>query len=130
MTDVGSRYVAALAAKDTEALLGIFASEVTFRGMTPGRFWEANSPADVVQDVLYQWFDQDDIVEDVEHVEVGKLVDRQRVVYRFRIRTGNKVYRAEQCAYFDLDDDGRVSRMNVMCSGFRPLADATQPEPA
>lgn len=31
MSDVGSRFVAALAAKDTEALLGIFASEVSFR---------------------------------------------------------------------------------------------------
>ncbi len=125
MTDVGSRYVAALAAKETEALLGIFASEVRFRGMTPGRFWEGSSPADVVEDVLYQWFEPDDIVEAVEHVEVGKLVDRQRVVYRFRVRTADTVYRVEQCAYFDLDDDGRVSRMNVMCSGFRPLADAT-----
>jgi hypothetical protein len=53
MSDVGSRFVAALAAMDTEALLGIFASEVSFRGMTPGRFWEVNSPSDVVQDVLY-----------------------------------------------------------------------------
>ncbi|PWU44281.1 hypothetical protein DLE60_19740 [Micromonospora globispora] len=125
MTDVGSRYVAALAAKDTEALLGIFASVVSFRGMTPGRFWEVHSPADVVEDVLYEWFEPDDIVEAVEHVEVGKLVDRQRVVYRFRVRNANGVYRVEQCAYFDLDEDGRVSRMNVMCSGFRPLADAT-----
>jgi ketosteroid isomerase-like protein len=130
MTDVVSRYVTALADKDTEALLGIFASEVSFRGMTPGRFWDVNSPAEIVENVLYQWFEPDDIVEAVEHVEVGKLVDRQRVVYRFRVRTANKVYRVEQCAYFDLDDDGRVSRMNVICSGFRPLADATQPEAA
>jgi hypothetical protein len=121
MSDVGSRFVAALAAMDTEALLGIFASEVSFRGMTPGKFWEVNSPSDVVQDVLYEWFEPDDIVEAVEHVEVGKLVDRQRVVYRFRVRNAHGV----QCAYFDLDDGGLVSRMNVMCSGFRPLADAT-----
>ncbi len=125
MTDVGSRYVAALAAKDTEALLEIFASEVSFRGLTPGKFWEVNSPADVVNDVLYEWFEPDDIVEAVEQVEVGTLVDRQRVVYRFRVRNATGVYRVEQCAYFDLDDDGRVSRMNVICSGYRPLADAT-----
>lgn len=93
--------------------------------MTPGRFWEINSPSDVVQDVLYEWFEPDDIVEAVEHVEVGKQVDRQRVVYRFRVRNANGVHRVEQCAYCDLDDGGLVSRMNVMCSGFRPLADAT-----
>jgi hypothetical protein len=130
MTDVGSRFVAALAAKDTEALLGIFASAVSFRGMTPGRFWEVNSPVKLVEDVLYEWFDPDDIIEAVEHIEVGKLVDRQRVVYRFRVRNDNGVHRVEQCAYFDLDDEGRVSRMNVMCSGFRPVGDAPRPEAA
>jgi hypothetical protein len=42
MTDLGPRFVAALAAKDTDGLVALFASEVDFRGMTPGRFWEAD----------------------------------------------------------------------------------------
>jgi ketosteroid isomerase-like protein len=52
MSDAGARYVDALAAKDTEALLELFAADVVFRGMTPGRFWEAGSPEEVVQKVL------------------------------------------------------------------------------
>jgi hypothetical protein len=35
MTDLGSRFVAALAAKDTNRLVALFASEVDFRGPTP-----------------------------------------------------------------------------------------------
>jgi hypothetical protein len=35
MTDLGPRFVAALAAKDTDGLVALFASEVDFRGMTP-----------------------------------------------------------------------------------------------
>jgi hypothetical protein len=52
VTDLGSKFVAALAAKKTEALLEIFAPDVQFRGMTPRRFWEAISPRDVVDNVF------------------------------------------------------------------------------
>jgi hypothetical protein len=119
VTDLGSKFVAALAAKKTEALLGIFAPDVQFRGMTPRRFWEAISPRDVVDNVLYQWFEPDDVVEEIEYLEGGTIVDRDRVDYRFRVRNPEGSFTVEQRAYFDVD--GRVSRMHVMCSGFRPI---------
>jgi hypothetical protein len=121
MTDVGLRYVAALAAKDTDALMGLFAADVDFRGMTPGRFWEAGSPDEVVQQVLYQWFEPADFIEGVEHVEAGRMVDRERVDYRFRVRNPDGVFAVEQRAYFDVDESGFVSRMQVMCGGFRSI---------
>lgn len=91
MTDVGARYVAALAAHDTDALLGLFAADVDFRAMTPGQFWEAQSPDEVVQQVLYQWLDPSDEIESVEQAEVGSMADRGRVDYRFRIRNRDGV---------------------------------------
>lgn len=121
VTDVGLRFVAALAAKDTDTLIGLFAAEVDFRGMTPGRFWEAGSPDEVVQQVLYQWFEPADVVERVEHVESGRMVDRERVDYRFRVRNPDGAFAVEQRAYFDLDENGCVSRMHVMCGGFRSI---------
>jgi hypothetical protein len=121
VTDIGSRYVAALAAKDTETLVGLFAPDVFFRGMTPGRFWEADSPEHVVNEVLYQWFEPKDVVEDVEHVEAGRIVDRERVDYRLRVRNPDGVFAVEQRAYFDTDGAGRICRMHVMCAGFRPV---------
>ena len=39
MNDLGSQFVAALAAKDTDRLVALFAPNVDFRAMTPGRFW-------------------------------------------------------------------------------------------
>jgi hypothetical protein len=124
MADMGSRFVAALAAKDTDALLGLFTADVAFRGMTPGRFWEAGSPSEVVENVLYHWFDPGDVIEEVDHVDVGSVVDRGRVDYRFRVRNDDGVFAVEQRAYFDLDDDGRIARMHAMCAGYRPLAAA------
>jgi hypothetical protein len=125
MTGVGSRFVLALAAKDTEALLEIFAPDVQFRGMTPHRFWEANSPRDAVENVLYDWFGSDDIVEEIEQLEEGRIVDRPRVDYRLHIRNPDGLFAVEQRAYLDLDDDGRVARMNVMCAGYRQIGEST-----
>jgi hypothetical protein len=122
MTDVGLRFVAALAAKDTEALTALFAADVDFRGMTPGKFWEAGSPDEVAQQVLYQWFEPADVIEDVEQVEAGVMVDRERVDYRFRVSNPDGVFAVEQRAYLDVDDGGRVARMHVMCGGFRSIA--------
>jgi hypothetical protein len=123
VTDVAARYVAALAAKDTQTLLRLFADDVTFRGLTPGRFWSADSPAQVVDEILYHWFEPTDFIESVEHLEVGSVVDRERVDYRFKVRNADGLFSVEQHAYFDVDADGRVSRMQVMCSGFRgPVA--------
>jgi hypothetical protein len=121
MSDAGARYVDALAAKDTEALLELFAADVVFRGMTPGRFWEAGSPDEVVHKVLYQWFEPSDTIEGIEHVAVGAVVDRESVDYRFRVRNADGVFVAEQRGYFDVDGDGRIARMHVMCSGFRSI---------
>mgnify|MGYP003432020182 FL=1 len=67
MTDHGSQFVAALAAKDTDRLVALFAPNVDFRAMTPGRFWEADSPQRVVHEGLYEWFEPDDVIERVDH---------------------------------------------------------------
>jgi hypothetical protein len=122
-TDTGARYVDALAAKDTEALLELFAADIVLRGMTPGRYWEAHSPEQAIHKVLYQWFEPTDVVVSVDHVEVAQVVDRKRVDYRFRVRNRDGVFAVEQRAYFDVDADGRIIVMNTICSGFRAMAD-------
>jgi hypothetical protein len=127
MTNLGDRYVAALAAKDDAALLGLFCSDVSFRGMTPGRFWEAGSPEEVVNDVLYQWFEPTDVIESVEFVEQGSIADRQRVDYRFRVRNPDGVFAVEQRAYLDVDEAGLIKRMQAICAGYQPIA-AEPPE--
>lgn len=123
MSTAGEEYVAALAAKDTERLIGLFADDVTFRGMTPRAFWEADSPQQTVEDVLYRWFEPSDVIEAVESVDTGAVADRQRVDYRFRVRNAEGLFVVEQRAYLDVGEDSRITRMHVMCAGFRPLED-------
>jgi hypothetical protein len=47
---IGERFAHALATKDAQGLLAVLDPEVDFRGLTPGRFWEASSaPLDTLQ---------------------------------------------------------------------------------
>jgi hypothetical protein len=119
MTDLGSRFVAALAAKDTNRLVALFASDVDFRAMTPRRFWEADSPQQVVHEVLYEWFEPKDVIERIDYVEAGHAGDRERIDYRFLIRNPDGPFIVEQRAYFDVNEAGRISYMRTICSGYR-----------
>ena len=122
MTDVGTLFVQALTAKDRAALVGMFASSVDFRGMTPGSFWEASTPAGVVDDVLLgEWFEDHDRIENLVELDSGRHVDRYRVDYCLRVRSREDLCLVEQRAYFDLDDDRRIVKMNVVCSGVRRI---------
>jgi hypothetical protein len=121
VTSVGKRFAVALSAKDSDQLRGLLADEIDFRGMTPGRFWEASSPSDVL-DVLYEWFEPSDAIEELIAVADSTVVDRRCVDYRFRVRNDDGLFAVEQRAYYDVDGDGRISLMRVMCSGFRALA--------
>lgn len=122
MTDVGTQFVQSLAEKDRDGLLALFAPTVDFRGMTPGRFWEAASPAEVIDEVLLgHWFENHDSVEEVLALDSGTHVDRQRVDYLMRVRSRDDLCLVEQRGYFDLDDEGRITKMNLVCSGFRRI---------
>ena len=121
MTTLGERFAAALAAKDTDTLTSLMSPQVDFRGMTPGRFWEAASPAEVVE-VLYQWFESGDVIEELVATATSTVVDRACVDYRFHVRNADGRYAVEQRAYYDADTSGRIGLIRVMCSGYRALS--------
>lgn len=116
-TTLAQRLVDAIAAKDRARLLTLLHPEVDFRGMTPGRVWEASGPQDVV-DAYGSWFDDDDHIEAVERVETDAFADRQRVGYRFRVRNADGVSLVEQQAYLS-ERNGRIGWLRVLCSGYR-----------
>ena len=107
----------AVAAKDRARLIRLMHPGVDFRGMTPGRIWEAEGPDDVAA-AFGQWFEDDDHIEAVEHVETDAFADCQRVAYRFRVRNPDGVSLVEQQAYLS-ERDGRIGWLGVMCSGYR-----------
>lgn len=118
----GHKFAAALAAKDAAALRAMFGDEVDFQAMTPGRVWQARTPAEVVDEVILgTWFGPGDVIERAEAVETGVVGDRRRLGYRLRLANSGGSFVVEQQAYFDLSA-GRITWMRVLCSGFRPLA--------
>jgi hypothetical protein len=117
---LGARFARALSIKDHDAIRDILHPEVDFRGLTPSRQWEASDAESVVTGVLQQWFEDSDQIEELEHLELDRVVDRERVGYRFRVRDPEGVYLVEQQAYVG-ERDGRIGWMRVVCSGFRPV---------
>lgn len=119
MTLLAEAFARAVAAKDGAAVLDLLHPDVDFRGMTPGRVWEAAGPADVL-DALRHWFADDDHVEQIEALETDVFADRQRVGYRLRVRNADGPHLVEQQAYLS-ERDGRIGWLRIMCAGYRPV---------
>lgn len=116
---LGVRLARAIAAKDEAALRAVLADDVDFRGLTPGRTWEATGSDAVVETVFGSWFEpQDEIERVVDVTERDDVADTSHVSYRFDLRTPGGSYVAEQQAYYRGTDV--IEHLRVMCSGFRP----------
>ena len=127
-SDIGQRFAEALAKKDAPGLLDLLDPEVDFMGLTPGRFWEASSATTLVDDIILgAWFEADDHIEALEHVELGSVADRNRVAYLLRISTPDGMFLVEQQAYFGAES-GRISWLRILCSGFRAIGGEARPD--
>ncbi len=97
----GERFARAIAAKDGPALHAVLSANVDFRALTPGRFWEADTAAEVVDNVMLgHWFEPSDRIDGIEQIESDVVVDTERVG-----QTG-------------------IEWLRVVCSGFRPIGTA------
>jgi hypothetical protein len=120
---IGERFAQALAKKDQQELLDVLDPEVDFRGLTPGRFWEATSATAVVDDIILgAWFEADDHIDSLEDVQLGSVADRDRVSYLLRVSNPDGVHLVEQQAYFGVEN-GRINWLRILCSGYRPIGD-------
>ena len=118
----GERYVAALREQNWTALADCFHDAVTFNALIPPGLRTA-SDRDSATKYLQQWFgDADQIV--LLGSQVEPLGDRLHITYRFRVHE-DKWYVVEQQAYCTLRD-GRIERMDLLCSGFRPESGASR----
>jgi hypothetical protein len=122
-TSIGERFASALAAKDASTLRQLLAPEIDFRALTPGRFWEATTPAEVVDSVIFgNWFEPSDHIEAVQRIEHDVVVDRERVGYRLRVRNADGVFVVEQQAYIGVEGD-QIAWLRIMCAGYQPVKD-------
>lgn len=111
-------FVDAIAARDEDALRGSLAPHVDFKGLTPRRLWEADSPDGVRDVVLGHWFEEHDRVTAVRDVTEGEVADTARIGYRFDLELPDGPYVVEQQAYFRSGPQG-IDYLRIMCSGFR-----------
>lgn len=116
---LGSAFAHALGQKDFETIHGLLHAAVDFRGLTPGRAWEASGSSAVINDVLRKWFDDSDTLTEIEAVHTDSFADRERVAYRFRGENQEGPFVVEQQAYYN-EKDGQINWMRILCSGFRP----------
>jgi len=111
-------------------LLSILHPDLEFRGLTPRKFWEADTAKEFVDDILFgHWFEASDHVEGIEAIEVSTLPESNRVGYRLRVTNPDGAFVVEQQAYYE-ERDGRIGWMRVLCSGFRPAPRDRRPPAA
>jgi hypothetical protein len=109
-----------IAAKDMTALRALFSTPVTFRAVTPSRFWDAETPVGVVDIVLGTWFGPDKTITDVTSVDSATVGDVAKVSYRMMVDLPSGPSVIEQVAYYS-GRHGRINEMRLVCSGFRPV---------
>ena len=120
----GEAFARAIAAKDQAALRAVLADTIDFQALTPGRFFQAQSGTQAaVEIILGTWFARAQM-DELCAVTAGQVAGREHVAYRVRLHAGGDEYLVEQQAYYETADDGRISWMRVLCSGYQPLLPA------
>jgi TusA-related sulfurtransferase len=117
-TVMARRLVEAVMSKDRDAAVGTLAPAVRFRHLIPRgprEIWGA----DEAVDVLLGWFGDARELE-VQSLFVEPIADRTSVRYRVRLREAGGWEVIEQQQYLDMDEDGRIAAIDLLCSGFRP----------
>jgi ketosteroid isomerase-like protein len=120
--EVGEGFVEAIAAKDHRRVAELVADDVDFRAITPNRFWEVSSAEALISEVLRNWFEDTDHIDELVELESDSFADREHLAYSFRGHNDDGPFVVEQHAYYTVED-GRIAWMRVLCSGFRPPGD-------
>lgn len=117
-------FLEALAAQDFARLGDALTADIRLRALLPGGLREWTG-AEAVADVFACWFGG---TEDFELVAttVGEVGGRLHLHWRLRLRAerlGAVWFIVEQQAYADTADGGRIARLDLLCTGYRPEDD-------
>jgi hypothetical protein len=114
-------FVEGLAAQDFARLGGALAADACLRALLPSGLWEW-AGAEAIAHRFARWFGD---TEDFELMEatVGEVGGRLHLHWRLRLRAerlGSGWFTVEQQAYADTDESGRIARLDLLCTGYRP----------
>ena len=116
----GAEFIHALADRNFDAAQATIAPGIDFKGHTPSMGFVERKGADAVMSLMKDWYATAD---SVESLETNHVVARRHVGYRIRWTAPEGPMVFEQQAYYDIDDTGRISRWQFVCSGDQPVAD-------
>jgi TusA-related sulfurtransferase len=119
----GRAFVEALAAQDFEVLRALLAPDVRLRALLPDGPQEHGGPSAAVGEFA-DWYGDADHLE-LQGSTVGRVGDRVAISYGFRLHRSGGWDVIEQRIFGEVDHEGRLERLDLLCSGFHPL-----PEPS
>jgi hypothetical protein len=114
-------FLEGLAAQDFAQLGGALAAGARLRALLPRGLREWTG-AEVIAGRFARWFGDTDDFELVE-ATVGEVGGRLHLHWRLRLRAerlGAGWFTVEQQVYADTDDGGRIARLDLLCTGYRP----------
>ena len=116
-------FLEGLVAQDFARLGGALTPDGRLRALLPGGLMEW-AGAEVIAGRFAFWFGD---TEDFELVEatLGEVGGRLQLCWRLRLRAerlGAGWFTVEQQAYGDAGEDGRIARLDLVCTGYRPEA--------
>ena len=118
--EAGEAFLGGLAARDYTAARSVLADEVRFRMLVPsGLMTDAGASATIGR--FMSWFADADSFH-VEASSADEVSGRAALRYRFRLHNANGWQLIEQHLMLDVDTEGRVAAIDLLCSGFRPTA--------
>ena len=118
--EVGAAFLEALTTRDFTAGKVLLADDVRFRMLVPSGLM-TDSDADGAIGRFAEWFGGADEF-DVEDASSAEVEGRTAITYRFRLHDAEGWQVIEQHLMVDVDADGRITAIDLLCSGFRSVA--------
>jgi hypothetical protein len=123
-SECASAFLDGLVAQDFGKLGDALAANVQLRALLPRGLREWTG-AETIADVFAGWFGD---TQDFALVEatIGEVGGRLRLHWRLRLRAerlGAGWFTVEQQAYADPGEGGRIARLDLLCTGYRPEDD-------
>ena len=117
-TDLGGTLVAALAERNFDRLAGTLDPDVRMRALIPPGSVEVLG-AEGAAARFASWFGE---AEGLELVRSGsdEVGDRLHVFYRLRVKRPGQPWKIIEQHLFCTFDDGCITGLDLVCSGFRP----------
>ncbi|MGH3372247.1 MAG: sulfurtransferase TusA family protein [Nocardioidaceae bacterium] len=117
---VGEAFLRALTNRDFSAARDLVAGDVRFRMLLPIGVLE-ETEADAAIGRFSGWFGDADPFEVVSAVS-DEVEGRAAVTYRFKLRRAGGWRVIEQHLMLDVDPQAGITGIDLLCSGFRPIA--------